>query len=172
MTPDEAATLTCHPQDYDGNNRLSHTPVHHLSAAPVGEAPAPLTSSSIHEDCFPSAVHLSSRSSARQRKVENFENFPLWRPLKLSPIELSLEVKEAQRQKINSIWKQTVDLEVKTLSSPAKVLLLPVNQISTCQRLVKNSHIRRSKQKLPFTLLLITFKFTKISITANQEAAR
>lgn len=137
MAPDEAVTLTCHPQDSGGNNRLSHTPVPRVSAAPVGEAPAPLTSSSRHQDCFPSAVLLSSRSSERQRKVENFENFPPRRPLRLAPIELPLEVKEAQRQKINSIWKQPVDLEVKNLSSPGKALLLPVNQITTGQSLVK-----------------------------------
>lgn len=144
MAPDEAVTLTCHaktsplhPRDSDGDGRLSHAPVLHLSAAPVGEAPAPLTSSSSDGGFFPSAVapvhdiRLSARSSDRQRKMKNFENFPPRRPLKLAPIELHLEVEEAQRQKINSVWKEVESVEVK------KALLLPVNQITAGQRSVE-----------------------------------
>lgn len=149
MAPDEAVTLTdcvkisaLHPPDSSGDDRLSHTPVLHLSAGPSGEALAPLPSRSNDDDGFPSAlapVHdlrLFAVSSERQKKVENF---PPRRPLKLAPIELPLEVKEAQRQNIRSIWKEAENLGpgVRKVSSHGKALLLPVNQIIAGQRSVK-----------------------------------
>lgn len=151
MAPDEAVTLTCraktsalHLRDSGGTDRLSHTPALHLSAAPVGEALALLTSASNDDEGFQSAVapgydtRPCARASERRRKVENFENFPPRRPLKLTPIELPLEVKEAQRQKIQSIWKEAenLDLSVKKVSDHGKTLL-PVNQTTAGPRLVK-----------------------------------
>lgn len=152
MAPDEVVTMTCHaktsalhPQDSGGSNKLSHTRVLHLSAVPVGEAPALLPSSSSDDDddiFLPTVapvhdVRLTARSSERQRKVENFENFPPRRPLKLAPIELPLEVKKAQRQKLHSIWNEAENLERQKVSSHAKALLLPVSQIMVGQRFVK-----------------------------------
>ncbi|KAK3557777.1 hypothetical protein QTP86_000375 [Hemibagrus guttatus] len=154
MAPDEAVTLTRHAktsalplQDFGG--RPSHTSVLHLSAAPAGEVPAPapdlLTSSSSHDDFFPSLlrdVRFRARSAERQKKMENFEKFPPRRPLKLAPlnIELPLEVKKTQRQKIHSLWKEEakhLELSAKKGSSHGQTRLLPVNQITLGQRLVK-----------------------------------
>ncbi|KAG7324615.1 hypothetical protein KOW79_012631 [Hemibagrus wyckioides] len=151
MAPDKAVTLTHRAKTsahslQDSGGRPSHTPVLHLSAAPAGEAPAPapdlLTSSSSCDDFFPSPVPLRVRSTERQQKMENFENFPPRRPLKLAPlnIELPLEIKKTQRQKIHSLWKEEperLELSAKKVSNHGKTHLLPVNQITLGQRLVR-----------------------------------
>lgn len=186
MAPDEAVTPTCHaktsalhPLDSGGIDRLSHTPVLHVSAAPTGEARAPLTCSSNDADIFPSAVapvhdiRLCARSSERQRKAENFENFPPRRPLKLAPIELPLEVKEAQRQKIHSIWKEADDLEqtVKKVSNHGKALLLPVNQITVGHRLV-NKELAHQALKAKFAIHSSPDLFQTHQNTTSVQSAR
>lgn len=146
MAPDKAVTLTRRAKTSafslrDAGGRPSHTPVLHLSASPAGEAPALapdlLTSSSSHDYFFPSPVPLRARSTERQKKMENSENFPPRRPLKLAPlnIELPLEVKKTQRQKMSSSsqWKEEPErlkLSTKKVSNHGKTHLLPVNQIT------------------------------------------
>lgn len=102
----------------------------------------------------------------------NFENFPSRRPLKLALIELPLEVKDAQRQKLHSIWKEAENLElsVKKVSSHGKALLLPVNQIMVGQRLVKKELDRQGlKAKLAIHSSLDLFQ-THQNTTCIQSA--
>ncbi|XP_046715904.1 uncharacterized protein LOC124392752 [Silurus meridionalis] len=137
MAPDEAIkTSTLHPQDPGGDDRRSHIP---------GEASCP-TMSTGHIDFFPSAlpppahdIRLCARPTERQNKAENYENFLPRRPLKLAPIELPVEVQEAQREKIRSIWKED---EKPELGSHGKTLLLPVNQMTVGQRSGKKGQVQ------------------------------
>lgn len=71
---------------------------------------------------------LRTRSIERQKKMENFENFAPRHPLKLAPlnIELPLEVKKTQRQKIHSLWKEEPErreLSTKKVSNYGKTYL-------------------------------------------------
>lgn len=74
--------------------------------------------------------------------MENFENFPPRSPLKLVPLSLEhlLEVKKTQRQKMSTLWKEEeehLELSAKKVNNHGKLRLLPVNQITVGQRLVK-----------------------------------
>ncbi|XP_049330869.1 zinc finger homeobox protein 3 [Astyanax mexicanus] len=100
------------------NNRLSHTPVLHLPTAPAAASSSPLKPSS-SPSSSPSPYSSSPVPPTEEEEEEGpereAENLPPRRPLKLAPLELPLQVKEAQRLKMISVQQ-----EVRT-SGPRKV---------------------------------------------------
>ncbi|KAI4873714.1 hypothetical protein NFI96_034118 [Prochilodus magdalenae] len=113
--PDDPLLLTCRAKaavihaggsgirPLSKNNRLSLTPGLHLPAAPAQDVPAPPKPSSSSSRSSSSALPAADECSESQREAENF---PPRRPLKLAPLELPLEVKEAQRQKMRSVQQE------------------------------------------------------------------
>nr|XP_009292262.1 uncharacterized protein LOC103909194 [Danio rerio] len=148
----------CGIQLVSRKGRLSRTPALHLLPAHAEESLRLSLSSS-------SSSSFSSSSSSIQEQGNNIsraperekeaENLPPRRPVKLAPLELPLEVREAQRQKIKSAhegkaagcrpegvypgkakvcWRDETDnksperFPLSTITEPHKPLI-PVNQV-------------------------------------------
>lgn len=86
------------------NGRSSKTPGLHLSAIHGKEAVGQLTGSSTQEGTAQLDLLLSK--SPRPDLERQNENQPVRRPLKLAPLELTEEVREAQREKLKFIQKE------------------------------------------------------------------
>ncbi|XP_071355406.1 uncharacterized protein [Trachinotus anak] len=100
------------------NGRISKTPGLHLSATHGKEAVGQLTASPpMHEGKAQLDLSLSSRPDSEREG----ENRPVRRPLKLAPLELPEEVKEAQKQKLKFIQQEAKPASCKvdvTLNEP------------------------------------------------------
>ncbi|XP_074543413.1 uncharacterized protein LOC141803345 isoform X2 [Halichoeres trimaculatus] len=97
------------------NGRNSKTPGLHLSAAHGKEAVGQLTGCLMTQEGTAQLDSLQLKSPRPELEKEA-ENQPLRRPLKLAPLQLTEEVKEAQRQKLKFIQQ-----EGKTVTEPRKV---------------------------------------------------
>ncbi|KAK9958065.1 hypothetical protein ABG768_012246 [Culter alburnus] len=83
--------------------RLSRTPALHLLPTHAEEPVCLTLSSSSSSFSSSSSIQDQGRAPAQPSEQEKeAENLPPRRPLKLAPLELPLEVREAQRQKIKS----------------------------------------------------------------------
>lgn len=93
----------CGIQLVSKKGRLSRTPALHLLPTHAEEPVCLTLSSSSSSFSSSSSIQDQGRAPAQPSEREKeAENLPPRRPLKLAPLELPLEVREAQRQKIKS----------------------------------------------------------------------
>ncbi|XP_051526182.1 uncharacterized protein LOC127424802 isoform X2 [Myxocyprinus asiaticus] len=92
----------CGIQLVSKKGHLSRTPALHLLPTHAEDSLArfTLSSSSSSSTSMPDQTRVTPQPLEREREAENL---PPRRPLKLAPLELLLEVRESQRQKIKSV---------------------------------------------------------------------
>ncbi|XP_047461508.1 uncharacterized protein LOC125020230 [Mugil cephalus] len=94
------------------NGRSSKTPGLHLSAVHGKEAVGQLTASSTTREGA-AQLDLLLFKSPRPDLERHAENKPVRRPLKLAPLELTEEVREAQKEKLKFIQEETEPVSCK-----------------------------------------------------------
>ncbi|XP_029920201.1 uncharacterized protein LOC115368285 isoform X2 [Myripristis murdjan] len=107
------------------NGPNSKTPGLHLSATHGKEAVGQLTASSLTQEGVAQLDSLLLKSPRPDlEKEKEAENQPARRPMKLAPLQLPEEVKEAQKQKIKFIEQEAKDVSDKldmAVNGPRKV---------------------------------------------------
>ncbi|XP_017571428.1 uncharacterized protein LOC108438241 [Pygocentrus nattereri] len=163
INPDDPLLLTCrakaamiHPgspsvRPLSKNNRLSLTPGLHLSAAPAQNVSVPLKPSSSSSCASSAALPEAEEGLESQREAENF---PPRRPLKLAPLELPLEVKEAQRKKMHSVQQEAKVSTRKLEAAGAEPCQPRPRKVKACG----TDRVAKSPARPPLTTIVNPYK--------------